>query len=367
MFAALDRLYRLRSSVALVESSEKLEMFRTNVRESLRIKIEYENIIGLLAKFDGQVVARQILENEGIDPLDGEELITFLNGNHILIEVDSSYLPKVFGEKYRIINLLEDYVFSTSGVIEALDKLSTSPVLIIGLGAVGTWVATNLAQSGVTNFILVDNDIVDISNLHRQDGFFQDDVGAKKVDVMERRLKEIQECNIVKICDWLDEGFFDRHSLNFRLAINCADYPSVDYTTELIGEYCMPRRIPHLIGGGYNLHLSLIGQSVLPGQSACVMCFKRALEKINQADLEGVKKLNRPNRKIGSFGPVCAVSASLTSTEAFKILIGAFSTLATINRRVEFRIRTADFSFTEIAKNSECEWCGVSGKYVEII
>lgn len=364
MFAVLDRLYRLRSSVALVESPGKLEMFRTNVRESLRIKLEYENIIGLLAKFDGKTLARVILGGEGIDFVDGEELITFLTENHILIEVDCSYLPEVFGEKYRIINLIEDYVFSTAGVIEALEKLSTSPVLIVGLGAVGTWVATNLAQSGVANFILVDDDIVDISNLHRQDGFFQDDVGAKKVDVIERRLQEILKCNVIKICDRLDEGFFVRHGLDFCLAINCADYPSVDHTTELIGEYCMQKKIPHLIGGGYNLHLSLIGQSVLPGQSACVRCFRRALEKINQADLEGVKKLNRLNRKIGSFGPVCAVSASLTSSEAFKILIGAFSRLATLNRRVEFRIRTADFAFTEIEKNDNCEWCGSSGKYV---
>lgn len=364
MFAVLDRLYRLRSSVALVESPGKLEMFRTNVRESLRIRLEYENITHLLAKFDGKVFAREILDGEGIDSIDGEELVTFLNDNHILIEVDCSYLPEVFGERYRIINLIEDYVFSTSGVIEALEKLSISPVLIIGLGAVGTWVATNLAQSGVANFILVDDDIVDISNLHRQDGFFQDDVGAKKVDVIERRLQEILKCNVVKICDRLDEGFFARNCLDFCLAINCADYPSVDHTTELIGEYCMQKKIPHLIGGGYNLHLSLVGQSVLPGQSACVRCFKRALEKINQADLEGVKKLNRPNRKIGSFGPVCAVSASLTSSEAFKILIGAFSRLATLNRRVEFRIRTADFTYTEIEKNDNCEWCGTSGKYV---
>lgn len=364
MFAVLDRLYRLRSSVALVESPGKLEMFKTNVRESLRIRLEYENITGLLARFDGKVCVREILESEGIDPIDGEELITFLNANHILIESDCSYLPSVFSEKHRIINLIEDYVFSTSEVIEALEKLATSPVLIVGLGAVGTWVATNLAQSGVANFVLVDDDIVDLSNLHRQDGFFEEDVGIKKVDVMKRRLQEISDCKVVTICDRLDDTFFDRYSLDFALAINCADYPSVDYTTELIGEYCMAKKIPHLIGGGYNLHLSLIGQSVLPGKSACVRCFKRALEKINQADLQGVKKLHRLNRKIGSFGPVCAVSASLTATEAFKMLIGAHSRLATSNRRVEFKIRSTEITYSEIEKNSDCEWCGKFGKYV---
>jgi molybdopterin/thiamine biosynthesis adenylyltransferase len=363
MFAVLDRLYRLRSSVALVESPGKLEMFKTNVRESLRIRLEYENITRLLARFDGKTFAREILDSEGIDAADGEELIAFLNANHILIDANCSYLPMVFSEKHRIINLLEDYVVSSSEVIEAMEKLSTDTVLIVGLGAVGTWVATNLAQSGVANFILVDDDVVDISNLHRQDGFFEDDVGSKKIDVMKRRLQDIRDCKVETICDRLDESFFNRHSLDFSLAINCADYPSVDYTTELIGEYCMSKKIPHLIGGGYNLHLSLIGQSVLPGKSACVRCFRRALEKINQADLVGVKKLHRLHRKIGSFGPVCAVSASLTASEAFKILIGAHSRLTTLNRRVEFRIKSADFTYNEIAKNDDCEWCGSFGKY----
>jgi molybdopterin-synthase adenylyltransferase len=363
MFATLDKLYRLRSSVALVESDGKLEMFRTNTRESIRIKLDFENITSLLAMFDGKTLTRDIFENNNIDLADGDNLITFLNSNFILIEVNSSYLPSFFEENYRIVNLVEDYCLSTSNVIEALEKISNSAILIIGTGAVGTWVATNLAQSGVRNFILVDNDTVDISNLHRQDTFFESDVGKKKVDIVEKRLIEIAECDVVKIFDELDENFFSRHSLDFALAINCADFPSVDYTSELIGEHCMQRKIPHLIGGGYNLHLTLIGQSVLPGKSACIKCFKETLEKINQADLDGVRKLNLPHRKIGSFGPACAISASLTASEAFKILIGAFSFLGTLNRRVEFRINSTDFSITEIPRASECEWCGISGKY----
>lgn len=363
MFAVLDKIYRLRSSVALVESTGRLEMFKSNVRESLSIKLEYENITGLLSKFDGSRLAVDILNSEGIDLDDGSELITLLNTDHILIEVNCSYLPGIFIEKHRIINLIEDYEMTTSGVVDALKRLADSVVLIVGLGAVGTWVATNLAQSGVVNFILVDDDVVDLSNLHRQDGFFENDVGMKKVDVLEKRLHEIGKCNVTKIYDKLDDGFFGQYSLDFTLAINCADFPSVDYTTELIGEYCMQKKIPHLIGGGYNLHMTLIGQSVIPGKSACVRCFRRALEKINQADLDGVKKLHRPYRKIGSFGPICAISASVTSSEAFKILIGAFSYLVTANRRVEFKIREADFTITEIPRESECEWCGIEGKY----
>ena len=363
MFATLDKVYRLRSSVALVEAAGTLEMFKTNVRESTRIKIAYENIIALLSQFDGKRMLREILENHAVDPCDGALLVDFLNSEHVLIEVDCSYHPQIFSEQYRIINLIEDYKRKTSDVVAALDYISSSTILVVGLGAVGTWVGRNLAQSGVRNFILVDNDVIEVSNLHRQDGFFEADVGRKKVDALKDRIGEIADCSVTKIDDVLDDAFFHRHALEFDLAINCADFPSVDYTTELIGEYCMSKRIPHLVGGGYNLHLSLIGQAVLPGQSACVRCFRHSLEKMNQADLDGVKKLHRPNRKIGSFGPLCAVSASVTSSEAFKILIRAYGALVSLNKRIEFRVAANDFSTIDVARNAFCEWCGPDGLF----
>ena len=76
-------------------------------------------------------------------------------------------------------------------------------------------------------------------------------------------------------------------------------------------ELAMPRGIPHIVGGGYNLHLSLIGQTVIPGETACVKCFERQLERENEIDPTRVKKLQVPNRKVGSLGPLCALNASM--------------------------------------------------------
>jgi hypothetical protein len=125
----------------------------------------------------------------------------------------------------------------------------------------------------------------------------------------------------------------------------------------------MEKEIPHLVGGGYNLHLTLIGQTVIPGKTACIKCFDNALRKINELDLIGVRKLQRPNRKIGSFGPLCALSASLTAIEALKILINKYHCLVNVGKRIEFRVNEQDFFIQEIPRDINCEWCGKLGLF----
>ena len=51
---------------------------------------------------------------------------------------------------------------------EKVNKLKNSKVLVFGLGGVGSYVVEGLARAGIGNFILVDKDTVDITNINRQ-------------------------------------------------------------------------------------------------------------------------------------------------------------------------------------------------------
>ena len=144
--------------------------------------------------------------------------------------------------------------------------------------------------------------------------------------------------------------------------INCADKPNVDTTSLWIGEYGMKRDIPHIIGGGYNLHLSLIGQTIIPGKCACVMCFQKQLEEENKIDSSKVKKLMVQNRKVGSFAPMCSMIASMIGMEAIKVLSKNIIP-ANINRRGEFDIYSMDIQYKKYERRDDCEWCGKTGKY----
>ena len=73
-------------------------------------------------------------------------------------------------------------------------------VLVLGVGGVGSYAVEALVRSGIENITIVDNDIIDISNLNRQLMTYHSNIGENKVDVLEKRIKDINpKCNVVKI------------------------------------------------------------------------------------------------------------------------------------------------------------------------
>ena len=356
---------KLSSTISVVKISENiLEFFKTNIREQVRIKVDDDAILNVVLELDGTKDLKLISEKHHIQYNSLIALIGFLDKKGILDHVD----PKDDFENYnsfrRVIHFISDFSENHKHLLSMWNKLRNATVLIIGLGAVGSWVACNLIQSGIKKLILMDGDIVDISNLHRQFGYRECDIGLKKVDVLEKRLKEYNSnINILKCYDFLDEkslSQFDDYRID--LIINCADNPTVDITSQWVGEYGMMHNIPHIVGGGYNLHISLIGQTVIPNKSACVKCFQMQLEEQNKIDPSRVKKLAVKNRKVGSFGPMCSLIVSMVGMEAIKILSGC-SIPANINRRGEFDIYSMDITYHEFLRRDDCEWCGKKGRY----
>ncbi len=74
---------------------------------------------------------------------------------------------------------------------EAIEKLQNSKVAIFGLGGVGSYVVEGLVRAGIGNFVLVDNDKVDITNLNRQLISTHKTIGKNKVEVAKERILEI--------------------------------------------------------------------------------------------------------------------------------------------------------------------------------
>ena len=353
--------YKLRSSVSVVDLGDNvLELYKTNTRKAIHLRTHDQTIKRLLLNMDGQTPVEELGESVGVDVTTKEfaDLITYLKRKAIIANDQLVVKRSDYSQYRRVIHFIEDYSFSDKSLLEMWENIRNATVVIIGLGAVGTWVAINLVQSGVKNFIFIDNDIVDITNLHRQFGYTEHDIGKKKTSVLAKKLKQIEPlAKIKEINAFLNGSTLDSLDENVDLIINCADKPTVDQTSEWVGLYCMKKEIPHIVGGGYNMHLSLVGQTIIPFKTACYNCFDMQLKEINDIEGTNIKRLNTKNRKIGSFVPMCSIIASFIGMEAIKVLSKHISP-DNINRRGNFDIYDMELKYTKYEKMADCSWCG---------
>src|SRR5574344_1801107 len=100
-----------------------------------------------------------------------------------------------------------------------LNDIHNINVLIVGSGGVGGYALEELVRMGVEHITIVDNDIVDLSNLNRQIISLHSNVGKLKVDVAEARIKDINPN--VKVCK-IDE-FITKDNIS-KLFVNDFDY-----------------------------------------------------------------------------------------------------------------------------------------------
>lgn len=92
-----------------------------------------------------------------------------------------------------------------------IEKLRNTTVLIIGLGGVGGHALESIVRSGIGKVIIVDSDIVDITNLNRQIISNIDNIGKNKVDVAESRILSINpNIEIIKIKDFITKANIDK-------------------------------------------------------------------------------------------------------------------------------------------------------------
>ncbi len=81
-----------------------------------------------------------------------------------------------------------------------LAKLGKARVILFGVGGVGGWCAEGLVRSGIGHLTIVDPDCVDVTNINRQLPATSSTVGLPKVEVLRKRLLDInQECHVTAL------------------------------------------------------------------------------------------------------------------------------------------------------------------------
>ncbi|MHA7964069.1 tRNA threonylcarbamoyladenosine dehydratase [Paenibacillus sp. CAU 1782] len=126
---------------------------------------------------------------------------------------------------------------------EGLEKMKGSTVAVLGIGGVGGIAAEALARTGIGRIILIDKDVVDITNINRQVHALTTTVGQPKADLMRDRIKLINpECDVVSLRMFYTEETYEQifqYPLDY--VVDASD--TIIYKVHLIKE-CLNRGIP---------------------------------------------------------------------------------------------------------------------------
>lgn len=164
-----------------------------------------------------------------------------------------------------------------------LEKLNKAKILLVGIGGVGGYVLEMLVRSGFSNITIIDNDIVDISNINRQIISLESEIGKKKVEVAKRRAENINPEIKITALDLMVtvENVNDILSEDFDYCIDCFD--SVKAKVAFIIE-CTNRNLNLISAMG-------AGNRINPDFKVCDIN-KTAYDPLAKAVRKGLKNTN---------------------------------------------------------------------------
>ena len=209
-----------------------------------------------------------------------------------------------------------------------LNKLKKSTVLVIGLGGVGGAAVEMLGRNGVENLILVDHDVVDITNKNRQLIAVDSTINMKKTDAFYNRLKDInKDINITLIDKFIDKDniglLFDK---DIDFVIDACDTIS---TKILIIKECLKRDINFItcMGMGKKMDISKLEVTDI-NKTSYDKIAKVIRKKLKEDNITGkvpvLSSTENPvdtDEVIGSYSPVTNVAGIYLADFAIKTII----------------------------------------------
>ena len=188
-------------------------------------------------------------------------------------------------------------------------KIENAAVLVIGAGGLGCPVLQYLVAAGVGKVVIVDRDVVSISNLQRQILFTEKNLGENKAFAAKSNLENLNsEIEIIAI----KENFNRENAENLLDGIDCVIDGSDNFSTKyLVNDACAMHNIP-LVQGNIHQWYGQLGVYHIDGKGDLRDVFpKPPVEEPATCEEEGI------------LGPVAGIMGSAMALEALKILLGS--------------------------------------------
>ena len=237
-------------------------------------------------------------------------------------------------------NQLEKYsrqiILKNIGVL-GQKKILNSKVLIIGMGGLGCPVAEYLTRSGIGVLGIVDNDLVSISNIHRQSLYDQKDLNKSKIKIAQKKLKNINSKTKVNAYNFrLDKKNYTKIIKNYDYIVDGSDNFETKF---LLNKYSVKYSKFLVVGAISKFDGHVFTFNFKNKKQPCLKCFYQyqPSDEILNCEAEGI------------LGPVAGIVGNIQSNEVLKIILNISKDL----NKFIFIINLKDLNFRKVKFNKK--------------
>jgi molybdopterin-synthase adenylyltransferase len=235
-------------------------------------------------------------------------------------------------------------------------RLRAARVAVLGCGGLGTWALGALASAGVGAFVLVDHDVVELSNLNRQLLYGVGDVGAPKAERAADWLRRFDPDVDVRVLTVEVRSAADVAALldGVDALVQTADWPPYRIV-RWVDEACRAAGVPYVIGG-QRPPVVKVGPTFVPGATACFTCHETALARDFPLYPELARRRDEAPARSTTLGPASGIAGTLIASEVMHLLLGR--DVATAGRALLLDLRSLAVRWEPVERQTDCPACG---------
>jgi len=228
--------------------------------------------------------------------------------------------------------------------IDGQQRLLAAHALVVGAGGLGSPAALYLAAAGIGKITLVDDDVVDLTNLQRQIAHTTERVGLAKTASARQALAQINpEVEVVAVSERADGARLAALAAEATVALDCTDNFA---TRHALNRACVRHRVPLVSGAAIRFDGQISVFDPRSGTAPCYACLfppDQQFEEVSCASM-------------GVFAPLVGIIGSMQAAEALKLIVGIGPSLA--GRLLLLDARSMEWSSIGIKRNAACAVCG---------
>jgi len=223
---------------------------------------------------------------------------------------------------------------------EGQTMIRRAKVCVVGIGGLGSTIVTQLAGMGIGLLRIVDRDVVERANIHRQSIFDVNSIGMAKVEAAEKRIREINPDVAVEALPFSINDFnVEQIVEGMNVVLDGLDSFS---TRRVVNRACVKLGVPYVFGSAMEMFGNV--STIIPGETPCLDCFLPRREPSVTCATVGV----HPS--------LVSIIASMEVSEAIKIITGRKPSLK--NKLLFFDLRNIFLETVEIRRSDSCVTCG---------